>query len=417
MPSTAMPPSQVRASHQLGDVLLEARHGDICHEDVGAIVNAANEALRHGGGVAKAISTAAGHDDIVQRESTEWVREHGPVHTGRVAAITSAGALPCKHVVHVTGPIWRQRVETLNEIEVRGEVTAVEDGTGGVRRATLMTAECGTVTFDCFRAAPGYVPQAGDRVRALVSKPAPAPPGAKGGKKQHTVRFACGTKHAIQQSDEELLAGAVMAALRKADEVGCKSVALPAISSGIFGFPLDLCAKILVECGVAFARERPLHITRIAYTNIDSKTVTALVNAFAAAFGPQSPDAAAAAAAAAAARPLENAQGRPLTGPLLVTCDAAGNVVDKAPCPPTTAANVAKMKAEGYLFHASGTWRNNWVRGLAPPADDLARQAQVVAPRGDSGCVYVHLYVWMYVYRSIDRSINLSIYQSINQSI
>ena len=279
MPSTAMPPSQVRASHQLGDVLLEARHGDICFEDVGAIVNAANEALRHGGGVAKAISTAAGHDNIVQRESTEWVRENGLVHTGRVAAITSAGALPCKHVVHVTGPIWRQRVETLNEIEVRGEVTAVEDGTGGVRRATLMTAECGTVTFDCLRAAPGYVPQAGDRVRALVSKPAPAPPGVKGGKKQYTVRFACGTKHEIQQSDEELLAGAVMAALRKADEVGCKSVALPAISSGIFGFPLDLCAKILVECGVAFAREGPKHITRIAYTNIDSRTVTALVNA------------------------------------------------------------------------------------------------------------------------------------------
>jgi hypothetical protein len=107
--------------------------------EVGAIVNAANEFLSHGGGVAKSIANAAGCDGIVDKESAVWVAKNGPVLTGLVAAITSAGALPCKFVVHVAGPIWRKPVE--NEIEVRGEIISVENGV-----ATLMGPECGTIT-------------------------------------------------------------------------------------------------------------------------------------------------------------------------------------------------------------------------------------------------------------------------------
>jgi putative ATPase len=77
--------------------------GDLTAEPVDAIVNAANERLMHGGAVAGAISRRGG--PAVQRESTDWVREHGPVPTGS-AAITGAGSLPCRHVIHAVGPIW-----------------------------------------------------------------------------------------------------------------------------------------------------------------------------------------------------------------------------------------------------------------------------------------------------------------------
>ena len=40
---------------------------------------------------------------------------------------------------------------------------------------------------------------------------------------------------------------AVQSTLALAAEKGFKSISIPAISSGIFGFPKDKCAKILVE--------------------------------------------------------------------------------------------------------------------------------------------------------------------------
>lgn len=78
--------------------------GDLTQEPVDAIVNAANEHLMHGGGVAGAISRRGGPS--IQRESTAWVREHGPVRTGS-AAITGAGDLACRFVIHAVGPVWQ----------------------------------------------------------------------------------------------------------------------------------------------------------------------------------------------------------------------------------------------------------------------------------------------------------------------
>lgn len=106
----------VRARHETAEgVTILACHGNICSEQTDAIVNAANERLEHGGGVAAAISTAGG--PAIQAESAAWVKKHGPCTTGKVAAITSAGDLPCKKVVHVAGPIWSKPVG--NELEVR----------------------------------------------------------------------------------------------------------------------------------------------------------------------------------------------------------------------------------------------------------------------------------------------------------
>ncbi len=46
--------------------------------------------------------------------------------------------------------------------------------------------------------------------------------------------------------EDRKLASAVRSALALADRHGLKSIAIPAISAGNFGFPLDRCARILL---------------------------------------------------------------------------------------------------------------------------------------------------------------------------
>jgi len=75
--------------------------GNLLEEPVDAVVNAANGRLAHGGGVAGILSRAAG--PALQEESDRVVRERGALPTGS-AAITGAGRLPFKAVVHAVGP-------------------------------------------------------------------------------------------------------------------------------------------------------------------------------------------------------------------------------------------------------------------------------------------------------------------------
>lgn len=162
---------------------IEVRQGDLTEEDTDAIVNAANSHLMHGGGVAGAIARRGG--SVIQAESDRWVREHGPVSTGQVA-VTSAGSLPARVVIHAVGPVWQ----------------------GG------------------------------------------------------------------RAGEDELLRSAVWNSLARAEELKLSSIALPAISSGIFGFPKDRCAAILVKAALDFIEEHPAgHLRQIRFTNIDRRTV------------------------------------------------------------------------------------------------------------------------------------------------
>jgi O-acetyl-ADP-ribose deacetylase len=78
-------------------------HGDLTEEPVEAIVNAANERLALGGGVAGAIARRGGPD--IQRECDAWVRAHGAAGHDR-PGLTGAGRLPCRAVIHAVGPVW-----------------------------------------------------------------------------------------------------------------------------------------------------------------------------------------------------------------------------------------------------------------------------------------------------------------------
>ena len=114
---------------------IEVEQADITKLEVDAIANAANTQLRHGGGVAAAISRAGGPE--VQRESNE----RAPIGLGDAVA-TTAGEMPSRWVIHAAtmelgGPtsaeiIRRATASTLAAADVLGakSIALVAFGTG-----------------------------------------------------------------------------------------------------------------------------------------------------------------------------------------------------------------------------------------------------------------------------------------------
>ena len=104
---------------------LQLVQGDITIETVDAIVNAANERLQHGGGVAWAIVRRGG--ESIQQESDQWVQEHGPISHAK-PAWTSAGLLPARYVIHAVGPVWGDGDEDSKlAAAVRGSLRLADD--------------------------------------------------------------------------------------------------------------------------------------------------------------------------------------------------------------------------------------------------------------------------------------------------
>ncbi|NXQ10158.1 PAR14 polymerase, partial [Peucedramus taeniatus] len=87
----------------MGGTVIALYKADLCTHPVDVVVNASNEDLKHIGGLADALSRAAG--PALQEECDELVRKLGNLQPGD-AVITRAGKLPCKNVIHAVGPRW-----------------------------------------------------------------------------------------------------------------------------------------------------------------------------------------------------------------------------------------------------------------------------------------------------------------------
>ncbi len=149
---------------------LEIARGDITSQTVDAVGNAANSALRGGGGVDGAIHRAAGPGLLAE------LRRRYPDGTPTGTAVATCGHdLPARWVLHAVGPVWR----------------------GG------------------------------------------------------------------SHDEEALLAGAYRSCLRLADELGARSIAFPAISMGIYGYPGPDGARVAVRTVVEHLRgETSLELAR-----------------------------------------------------------------------------------------------------------------------------------------------------------
>lgn len=147
---------------RIGRTVIDLIMGDITEMETDAIVNAANEQLAHGGGVAGAISRKGGK--TIQEESDAWVYARGPVAVGSTA-FTTGGNLKVRYVIHAVGPKM-------------GE---------------------------------------GD--------------------------------------EDEKLKSATIQSLKVADKHELTTIAFPAISAGIFGYPLDRCAQTMLSSVIAYVRE------------------------------------------------------------------------------------------------------------------------------------------------------------------
>src|SRR5277367_2175052 len=137
----------------IGKATLEIVQGDITTLPVDAIVNAANEYLKHGGGVAAAISRKGG--STIQQESDALIEKLGPLSTGEVA-ITSGGKLPAKFVIHAVGPVWSEhtpaKADNLLRRAVRNSLVVAEEK--GLKSVGFPAISTGIYGFPIERAAP-----------------------------------------------------------------------------------------------------------------------------------------------------------------------------------------------------------------------------------------------------------------------
>lgn len=73
-------------------------------------------------------------------------------------------------------------------------------------------------------------------------------------------------------NEENKLRKAVTSVLTLAESYNLTSISIPAISSGVFGFPKEKCAEILLKTSVEFLKRDDIDLKNIVMCNHDNKT-------------------------------------------------------------------------------------------------------------------------------------------------
>lgn len=79
-------------------------------------------------------------------------------------------------------------------------------------------------------------------------------------------------------NESQKLKKAVKSVLNLAESYNLRSISIPAISSGVFGFPKDKCAKILLETSVEFFKLNDINLKMITMCNHDTETYNIFLN-------------------------------------------------------------------------------------------------------------------------------------------
>jgi O-acetyl-ADP-ribose deacetylase (regulator of RNase III) len=118
--------------------------GDIADQETDAIVNAANNHLWMGAGVAGAIKHKGGA--VIEQEAMAM----GPIPVG-TAVMTSAGALKAKHVIHaaVMGQDLRTNADLIQKATLGSLWLAEQEGLGSISLPALGTGVGGFSVFHC----------------------------------------------------------------------------------------------------------------------------------------------------------------------------------------------------------------------------------------------------------------------------
>ncbi|WP_353120326.1 macro domain-containing protein [Nitratidesulfovibrio sp.] len=135
-----------------GHGLLVVSTGDLAATATDAVVNAANAALRGGGGVDGALHRAAGPELLPAGRTI--VARRGPLAAGE-AVITPGFNLPARHVIHAVGPIWHGgrhgEAQALAAAHANSLRLAAEHG---LARVAFPAISCGSYGYPPEQAAP-----------------------------------------------------------------------------------------------------------------------------------------------------------------------------------------------------------------------------------------------------------------------